>query len=106
MISPIVNNGMVARTQDISSLRQLDDNKSFGARIDIMQQIDTKEAANVRTVHHADDSGQADTHHDARQEGKNKYFDIRDKKKKKDDNTISDGKVTVKTTSGGFDFKV
>lgn len=105
MISPIESNGMVARTQDYASMRQQDDSKAFGAQLNVQQRMDERDAANVRTVRNANDSGKSDTHHDAREEGRNKYFDIRDKKKSKKDAPV-EGKVTLKSEYGGFDFKV
>ena len=104
MISPIVNNGMMARTQDFASLRQMDDNKAQGVQINIQQQIDDKKEMDVHTVHEADDSNEPDTHHDAREEGRNKYFDMRNKNAKKE--SKADGIVKSKIPSGGFDFKI
>lgn len=103
MISPIENNGMIARTQDYANYRQQDDVRASGAQVRLQDQIDEHENANVKTVHHSDDSDGADTHHDAREQGKNKYYNNRIIKKEKQPE--SDGSVIVKKTSG-FDFRI
>lgn len=103
MISPIENNGMIARTQDYASMRNQDDTRAVASQIRIQEQIDEREGENVRTVHHSDDSDKADTRHDAREEGRNKYFDNRNRKKAKEQE--SDGIVRVKNR-GGFDLKI
>lgn len=103
MISPIENNGMIARTQDIALFRQQDDVRAAGTQMHIQEQVDERGSENVRTVHHSDDSDKADTHHDAREEGKNKYYNNRNAKPKK--KSEEDGRVIVKK-SGGFDLKV
>lgn len=105
MISPIESNGMVARTQDYASMRQQDDSKLFGAQLSIQQRMDERDQANVRTVRDANGSGKSDTHHDARDEGRNKYFDIRDKKKAKKE-PPTEGTFTLKSNHGGFDLKI
>lgn len=104
MISPIENNGMIARTQDYASIRQQDDVRTSVSQMQIQDRVDERGNENVRTVHHSDDSNQANTHHDAREEGRNKYFNNRNIKAKKKPEE-EDGLVVVKKT-GGFDLKV
>lgn len=103
MISPIENNGMIARTQDYAGFRQQEDIRTAHSQVYIQEQIDEHENENVRTVHQSDDSNKSDTRHDAREEGKNKYFNNRNTNKKK--KTEEDGRVLVKH-KGGFDLKV
>lgn len=103
MISPIENNGMVVRTQDFSSMRQQENIRLSGENVQIRQQIDERGNESVRTVHSSDDSDRPDTHHDAKEEGRNKYYGSSGGRKK--DNTKSDGKVLIKGR-GGFDLKI
>lgn len=103
MISPIESNGMIARTQDYSSFRLQEDNKANVAHVSIQERIDEKGQSNVRSVHNADNSDRPGTEHDAREEGRNKYFNMR--KEKKSEKKENDGKVTVKK-SFGFDLKI
>lgn len=103
MISPIENNGMIARTQDYSSFKQLEDIKTSGEQVQLQQQTDEKGDEKVKTVHHSDNSDGPDTHHDAREEGRNKYFGSSDGRRKS--KPESDGIVRIKG-QGGFDFKI
>ena len=103
MISPIENNGMIARVQDYTAMRQQEDIKLNAAQVHIQQEIDEHGENHVRTVHDSDNSDAADTHHDAREEGRNKYFSNRGDKK--DSKAPTDGKVVVKN-KGGFDLKI
>lgn len=103
MISPIENNGMIARVQDYSAMRQHEDGKLTGNQINLLQQRIEKSENNVRTVRQSDDSNKSDTRHDAKEEGKNKYFASQNKKKKSEE--ASDGKVIIKK-QGGFDLKI
>ena len=103
MISPLENNGMLLRTQDYASIKHQSDIKTENIQTFIQGQIDEREMENVRTVHQSDDSDKPDNHHDAREEGKNKYFNNR--KKNDDQKPKGDGRVVVKN-AGGFDLKI
>lgn len=97
MISPIENNGMVMRMQDFSSVRQNEENVSLNQHITIQNSIDKNGEAVARSVHEKDNSDGADTHHDAREKGRNKYYDTRKKKSK--DESLKDGIVVAKGKS-------
>lgn len=103
MISPIENNGMIARTQDYASYRNQEDIKLAGSQVQVREQVEEQNVEHVRTVHQSDDSDKSDTHHDAREEGRNKYFDIR--KGRKDEKPETDGKVIVKKNAN-FDLRI
>ena len=103
MISPIENNGMIVRTQDFGSMRQQENIKLTGENIQVRQQLDERGNESVRTVHSSDDSDRPDTHHDAKEEGRNKYYGNSGARKK--EKGKSDGKVLVKNR-GGFDLKI
>lgn len=103
MISPIENNGMIARTQDYTSMRVQEDIKLNANQAFIQQEIDESGENHVRTVRESDNSDATDTHHDAREEGRNKYFNNR--KNGGNSGMPSDGRVVVKN-KGGFDLKI
>lgn len=103
MISPIENNGMLLRTQDFSAIRHNEDNQSNVAHLQIQGRLDKTEDAVSHTVVSKEDANQSDTQHDARKEGKNKYYDMR--KKKKTSEVASDG-VVIKKTQGGFNITI
>lgn len=103
MISPLENTGMIMRTQDFSVMRHNEDNHSNNLHVQIQDRMDKNDDANVHTVRQKDNADESNTHHDAREEGKNKYFNNRnqDSKRRKE----SDGVVIAKKSSG-FDITI
>ena len=103
MISPIELNGVINRTQDIASLRHNEDNKAALDNVNVQSQMDVKRDEEAHTVQTASASDGTDTHHDAKEKGKNEFFDIRRKDKKAGQ---PDAVVRVKSPSPGFDLKI
>ena len=103
MISPIENTGMIMRTQDFSAVRHNEDNHSANVHVQIQERMDKADEANAHTVIQKDNADSADTRHDARDEGRNKYFSTR--KKKQNDDVAEEGVVVVKRKSG-FDITI
>ena len=103
MISPIEMNAVITRTQDIVSLRHNEDNKAAIDSGNIHTQVDVKGDETVHTVKSASESDGTDTKHDAKEKGKNEFFDIRRKEKKKKESVEG---VRVKAPSSGFDLKI
>ena len=103
MITPIENNGMMLRTQDFSVLRQNEDNNLSNQHVNIQDNIDKTGERNAQSVQKKDDSNGADTRHDAKEEGRNKYFNNRKLKGKND--PLKDGVVVAKGR-GGFDLSI
>lgn len=103
MIGPIETNGIISRAQDVSVIRHNEENRSALDHMNIQNKIDAKQEQEVRTVHDADNSDKANTHHDAREKSKNEYVNLRKlgKKKKSD----SQDKVIAKNMHG-FDMKI
>lgn len=104
MISPIEANGVISRAQDISMIRQNEEDRAAINHSNFQQKFDQEVEQNIRTVRQSDDSAKADTRHDAREKGKNEYTGDGGKKKKRN-GTQDDGKVVVKSP-GGFDIKI
>lgn len=102
MISPIEANGMISRAQDISMIRQNEENRGALDHMNIQNKIEKKQEENLQTVRNPDDSDRADTRHDAKEEGRNKYFNMRNANKKKQDKK---DKVVAKSVHG-FDIKI
>ncbi|MCR5419970.1 MAG: hypothetical protein K6E98_03075 [Lachnospiraceae bacterium] len=102
MISPIEMNGVLSRTQDIASLRHNEDNKSALDSVNFQTQMNVKREEDANTVQTASGSDGTNTKHDAKEKGKNEFFDIRRKDKK----DKRDGVVKVKLSSSGFDLKI
>ena len=103
-IRPVVMSGMIQRTDDISTIKHQQDNKPMVEQHNLQSQIAKREDKLSHQVMTSEDSAKADTHADAREEGKNKYF-FRKKSQKKTEEQTQD-RVVNKTMGGGFDMKV
>lgn len=102
MITPIENNGIISRTQDISIIKQNEDMRSDVTHQQTQTSFDTRQDQYVHTVHSSDNSNRPDTHHDAREKGRNEYFSNR---KKSENKKKTEDKVVSKSYHG-FDISV
>ena len=103
-ISPIMNNGMIQRTDDIGALKLQENTRPMAEQQNAQTQITKRSDEYSHQVVTPSDSNKSDTHADAREEGKNKYFF--QKKKTKNENEDTDGRVIKKYSSSSFDMKV
>ena len=103
MISPVENNGMVLRTQDFTAIRHNEENRANNQHVQIQDTLDQNEDVSAHTVREKDNSDGADTRHDAREEGRNKYVNLRKKNDKKD--PLGEGVVVAKKRAS-FDMSV
>ena len=103
-ISPILNSGMIQRTDDVGQLRLQQEQRPLVEQQSAQTQMTKKADEFSHQVVTPADSNKTDTHADAREEGKNKYFFRKKTEKKKEEQT--DGRVVKKYTSGSFDMKV
>ncbi len=102
-IRPVEFSGVVQRSQDVSALKQNEDNKSMLQQQNVQTQFAKDTMHHMQQVNHANDSDNPEKKFDAREKGSNEYEGRRNKKKKaKEKNS---GKVSVKTM-GGFDMKI
>lgn len=90
------------RTQDYSALKHNEDNHSTVQHVRIQDDRDKAEDTIAHSVRSKDDADGTDTHHDARDEGKNKYVNLR--KKKKED--PGEEGIVIAKSRGGFDLKI
>lgn len=102
-ISPLLNSGMIQRTDDVGSYKLQQDNKPMINQQSAQVQMTRKADELSHQVVTPADSNKTDTHADAREEGKNKYF-FQKKKEKKQEGL--EEHVVKKGTSGHFDMKV
>ena len=103
MISPVEMNAVISRTQDIASLRHNEDNKAALDSAHVQTQMDVKRDEEAYTVQTTQNSDATNTKHDAKEKGRNEFFDIRRKDKKA---RQPDEVVRVKSPSPGFDLKI
>ena len=102
-ISPILNSGMIQRTDDVAAMKHQQDAKPLAGQQNAQVQIARKADEYSHQVVTPSDSSKADTHADAREEGRNKYF-FQGKKENKREH--KEDRVVKKNTSGRFDMKV
>ncbi len=103
MISPIESNNMVVRAMDFQAIKANENESTQTQHIVIRDDIDKNDDAHVNTVRDKDNADKSDTHHDAREEGRNKYFSNRKNKKK--DEVPDEGRV-IPLNSGGFNITI
>lgn len=103
-ISPILNSGMIQRTDDIGALKLQQDSRPMVEQQSAQTQMTRKADEFSHQVVTPADSNKTDTHADAREEGKNKYF-FRKKTDKKQEEKQED-RVIKKYSSSSFDMKV
>lgn len=103
-ISPILNSGMIQRTDDVGNLKLQQEQRPVVEQQSAQTQMVRKADELRHQVITPTDSSKTDTHADAREEGKNKYFFRKKTAKKQEENT--DGCVVRKYSSGSFDMKV
>ena len=102
-ISPILNSGMIQRTDDIGALRLQQEQRPMVEQQSAQTQITRKADELIHQVVTPADSNKTDTHADAREEGKNKYFS---QKKKDKQEANKEDRVVKKYSSSRFDMKV
>jgi len=102
-ISPILNSGMIQRTDDVGALKLQQEQRPVAEQQNAQLQMTRKADEFSHQVVTPADSNKTDTHADAREEGKNKYFF--QKKNKKQEEKQED-KVIKKYSSSSFDMKV
>ena len=102
-ISPILNSGMIQRTDDVGALRLQQEQRPVAEQQSAQTQMNRKADELSHQVVTPADSNKTDTHADAREEGKNKYFF---QKKKSKNETNKEDRVVKKYSSGRFDMKV
>mgnify|MGYP001114163506 FL=1 len=102
-IRPVEFHGVVQRSQDVSALKQNEDNRPMLQQQNVQTQFAKDTVHHMQQVTHANDSDNPKKKFDAREKGSNEYEDRRNKKKRAEEK--NSGKVSVKTT-GGFDMKI
>ncbi len=103
-IRPVEFSGIVQRSQDMSALKQNEDNKPMVQQQNVQTQFAKETIHHMHQVNHANDSDNPEKKFDAREKGSNEYENHRTKKKKKKEE--NSGKVNAKASARGFDMKI
>ncbi len=104
MISPLENNNMVVRAMDYQAVKVNENEMPHTQHMVIQEDIDKADDSHVNTVREKDNADGADTHHDAREEGRNKYVNTRKTAKKKDE--VPDEGRVIPLSGGGFNITI
>ena len=103
MISPLESNNMVMRAMDFSTIKQNENDHPQTQHVIIQEDIEKNDNSNVTTVHAKDNADRSGTEHDAKEEGRNKYFSTRKTKGK--DEVPDEGRV-IPLNTGGFNITI
>lgn len=103
-IRPVEFNGMVQRTQDVSTLKQNEDNKPVFEQHVLSGKLQKDVQKSLQQVKHGDDTENYQKKYDAREKGSNEYEGSQSKKKKKENQ--KEGQVLRKSMYSGFDMKI
>lgn len=103
-IRPIDFNGMVQRTQDVSTVKQSADNKPMVDQQVLTVQQQKANTQQLRQVREQEDAQGHQKKYDAREKGSNFYEGQQKKKKKK--KKQAEGQVVSRVMPGGFDMKI
>lgn len=104
MITPIMANGIVAQTQNVNVLNHGEESKAQIVNQNGQISVEAQREEAHSTVVVSQSSDRTDTRHDAKEEGKNKYFSNRGESKKKKPDSF--GAVVKKKNGGGFDISI
>lgn len=108
-IRPVVDNGMIQRTQDVGNIKQHEDSRPTVQQQIIGVQQEKQEDQLTHQVQQPDRKENDDYRYDAREKGNNKYEDRRKKKKRQKESEKeeqADGKVIFKGHTSSFDIKI
>lgn len=102
-IRPIEFNGMVQRTQDVSTMKQNEDNRPIQEQGHIQQTVQKQAEHTTREVAKKDNADRNQEKFDAKEKGKGEYSRPNNQRKK----TKQTGdRFVEKKGSGGFDIKI
>lgn len=103
-VGPVMLNGVIQRTQDVSMLKQQEDSRPMVEQQQIQSEMKQQESKLLKQVKHADDADEHQKKYDAKEKGSNEYEG--QKKKKKGSKEKGGGKVVLRQESGHFDMKI
>ncbi|MEG0805195.1 MAG: hypothetical protein RR364_03090 [Lachnospiraceae bacterium] len=105
-IRPVDLNGMLQRTQDVSTIKHNEDHRPMVQQQDITVTYEKKMEKQLHQISHTEKETKREEKFDAKEEGKNKYQDNRKKEKKQKNLQETQDCVIEKKQSRSFDVKV
>lgn len=104
-IRPVDFNGMMQNQQNVSSVKQNEDQRPLLQQQQAYQTVTKQGEASARQVVNKDGPAREEYRFDARDGSKNEYQSSQ-RKKKKQKEKMEDGHVRIKGMSGGFDMTI
>ena len=105
-VRPVDFNGMMQNQQNVSSVKQHEDQRPLLQQQQAYQTVTKQGEASARQVVNKDDPNREEYRFDARDGSKNEYQSGQRKKKEKQKEKMEDGHVRIKGMSGGFDMTI
>jgi len=106
-VKPILNNGMVQRSQDISPIKQNQDIRPQIDQMNIQHQNEKQIDRTAKQVIKKDDTPDfKDNRHDAREKTKGTFFDIRKKNRNTADTSEDEDGVVIAKGKQHFDMRI
>ncbi|MEG1848025.1 MAG: hypothetical protein RRX92_00730 [Lachnospiraceae bacterium] len=103
-ISPLEMNGAITRTQDYTTVKHNEDNKSMLDQSNIQTQFHKEVDVKTTQVHHAEDTENPKQKYDAKEKGHGQY-EGDGGQKKKSTKEETEGRVIIKGQTS-FDIKI
>lgn len=103
-IRPVDLSGMLQRTQDVTTMKQNEDNKPVVEQQFLHTAQIKQEQKMAHKVSKAEEKDNDNYRYDAKEKGSNQYEGSGQKKQKK--KKENDGKIMVKGQTPGFDVKI
>lgn len=105
-IRPVDMNGMIQTTQDISNMKQSQDNKPLVQQYNIEVGQQKQEDNLSHKVQEPEQKENEGYRYDAKEKGNNSYNGNGKKKKKQNQESEDNGKVVLRGTKSSFDVKI
>lgn len=103
-IKPVVMSGAISRVQDMSTIKQNEDNKGVTDQKNFQTQFRKEVDHHAKQVNTADKSENNEYRYDAKEKGNGEYQNQQRRKKEKEKDGQKD-KVRIKN-KGGFDIRI
>ncbi|SFG01119.1 hypothetical protein SAMN04487761_10191 [Lachnospiraceae bacterium C7] len=101
-LTPITLNGVIQRLDDVSQIKQHEQNKPVVDQQHISQEVTKEQELKYTKVQETEKNNSLDNELDAKDEGQNKYKKKKHKKEKEEEKDVN--KVTVKSKDTGSHF--
>lgn len=105
-ITPLGFHAMIQRTNDVSVIKQNEDNKPAMEQQNIQTQQVKQEHALTHKVARPEEKENENYRYDAKEKGNGSYQGQEQKKKKRQAETKDTGKVILKGQTSSFDIKI